>query len=112
MKLQIVGKFRGVVDKRVPHPDVDAGQGDALADRLNQKTVTDALGRGVRPSADASLRNHAEHGLGHGVCVKGPDRVIGAGTGLGAPDAMRLIEKLDEGVGNGDRARNVAQARY
>ena len=94
------------------HPCVDAGQEDALADRVNKITVADALGRGMRSSGDSSLGNDAQHGFGHGVCVIGPDRFIGLNSVLGAADTVRLVEKFDERFRNGDRARDIAQARY
>lgn len=112
MKGEIVGKFRRIVEIDVPQPCVDAGEEDALADRLNEITVLDALGRGMRPASDSRLGNHAQHGFGHGVDVPGPDRVIGLKAGLGAADTVRLVEKLDERFRNGDRARDIAQARY
>jgi hypothetical protein len=48
---------RCIVDLRMSHPPLKAGQEDAAADRVNEKAVPDALGRGMRPAAYARPGN-------------------------------------------------------
>ena len=91
---------RCIVDLRMPHPPLKAGQEDAAADRVNEKAMPDALGRGMRSIAYARPGNDRRD-LGK-QCHSGlrPNSFISAKTG--AADAMNLIEKFEEGVGNGD----------
>jgi hypothetical protein len=93
---------RCIVDLRMPHPPLEAGQEDAAAYRVNEKAVPDALGRGMGSSGDARPGNDRRD-FGK-QCHSGlrPNPFIGLKTVLGAADAMHVIEKIDEGVGNGD----------
>jgi hypothetical protein len=94
-----------IVDVRMSHPSLEAGQEDAAADRVNEKAVPDALGRGMRSSGDARPGNDRRD-LGK-QCHSGlrPNPFIGAKTG--AADAMHLIEKMEDGVRDRDSPRNL-----
>jgi hypothetical protein len=92
-----------VVELRMPHPSLEAGQEDAAADRVNEKTVPDALGRGMRSSGDPGLGDHRGYLGKQRLSGLGPDPFVGLKTVLGAADAMHRVEKIDEGVRDGAR---------
>jgi hypothetical protein len=96
---------RCIVDLRMSHPPLKAGQEDAAADRVNEKAMPDALGRGMRSIAYARPGNDRRD-LGK-QCHSGlrPYPFIGAKTG--AADAMRLVEKFNEGFRDGNGPRNL-----
>lgn len=92
---------------RMAHPRLKAGQEDAAADRVNEKAVPDALGRGMGASGDAGIGNdRRDLGKQRHPGLR-PDPFIGGKAGSGAADTMHLVEKINDGVGDGDRSRNL-----
>jgi hypothetical protein len=70
---------------------------------VNEETVSDTHGRGMRASGDARLPNDAGQLVAHGLGVFWPEELAGVVAGLSA-DVMHLFKKADEGVGDRDRS--------
>jgi len=96
------GVFPDIVDMREPHPFSRSRQDDALADGVNEETMPDSLGDGMRPPGDTGLGNDPAYLVVHRLFALRPESLTGLWTGLSAAHVMHLIEQLEEGVGNGN----------
>jgi hypothetical protein len=91
----------------MPHPPLETGQEDAVADRVDKEALPDALGRRMWSPRDARLCNYPVYLDKQCFSGFGPEAFIGLNASLGAADAMRRIEKFNEGGRDGDSPRDL-----
>jgi len=103
--------LRGVLHEGMPHPLLQACDVDAVTDSVNEKTMPDPLGYGVRPSRYPGGGNDFAYLFMHRLFALRPKLLRGVLPGLDAMHVMHLIEKVEKGIRHGNFPPDVGQVR-